>query len=383
MSDPTPLEVFQYYKILLTEVLTKHNPAGLDSIERLLKQFPGKEHQVYKQICKNCGVAPSDPPTADDFINGVPKRTVKAQQSDGKVSAWLDKNGFNKYAIQHQFNIMAWEEFLTISTKGRLIELGVIPKHAQLLLTAIQNIGKDQLNSASAADPLNSASAADPERKDDNEEKSLEFQVGEICYTKMIKGDREQEVWINAKITHVNDNGTFDIFVLDAKAHGVPPEAVNVPRDMLKKSSETVQTAVPEEKKNGGRPQILPGSRVTIFGLRSHTAYNGVSGSALMYMPAERRYQVRLDTGDVIAIKQRNVVIEKVQAQHSVELNAAKEVAMKKLEEGGTVSPADEAILSGLILKLAGDGSTTIDPDKLGEFAAGFLSAKKKLLKGH
>jgi len=370
MSKPTQLELFQHYKILLTEVFTKHNPAGLKSIEPLLTRFPGKEHQVYKQICKKCGVDPEDPPTADDFIKGVPKRTVKAPPSDGKVSEWLDKNGYTKYAVQHQFKIMAWEDFLKISTKGRLIELGVIPKYAQSLLDGIKAISKS---------PVNFSHSDKPETKDGNEEKSHEFQVGESCYTKMIKGEQEQEVWLNARITHVNDNNTFDIFVFDATAHSVPPEAVNVPRAMLKKSSETVKTAVPTTKKSGNRSQIQPGSRVTVFGLRSHTTYNGVSGAVAMYMPAERRYQVRLDTGDVIAIKQRNVALEKVQPNsYDGLLNIAREVATKKLREAGIVSPADEATLSELIIKLSGDSSTT--PAKLGEFAAGFLIAKKKLL---
>jgi len=361
MSNPTQLELFQHYKILLTEVFTKHNPAGLKSIEPLLTRFPGKEHQVYKQICKKCGVDPEDPPTADDFNNGVPKRTVKAPPSDGKVSEWLDKSGYSKYAVQHQFKIMAWEDFLKISTKGRLIELGVIPKHAQCLLDGINRISKSQ--------PTLSYSDK-PETKDGNEEKSHDFQVGESCYTKMIKGAQEQEVWLNARITHVNDNDTFDIFVVDSKAHNVPPEAVNVPRAMLKKSSETVQTAVPTSKKSGNGTQIQPGSRVTVFGLRSHTTFNGVSGAVVMYMPAERRYQVRLDTGDVIAIKQRNVAPDL--------LDIAKEVAKKKLKEAGIVSPADEATLSELLIKLSRDSNTT--PAKVGEFAAGFLIAKKKLL---
>jgi len=370
MSNPTQLELFQHYKILLTEVFTKHNPAGLKSIEPLLTRFPGKEHQVYKQICKKCGVDPEDPPTANDFNNGVPKRTVKPPPSDGKVSEWLDNSGYSKYAVQHQFKIMAWEDFLKISTKGRLIELGVIPKHAQCLLDGINRISKSQ--------PTLSYSDK-PETKDGNEEKSHDFQVGESCYTKMIKGAQEQEVWLNARITHVNDNDTFDIFVVDSKAHNVPPEAVNVPRAMLKKSSETVQTAVPTSKKSGNGTQIQPGSRVTVFGLRSHTTFNGVSGAVVMYMPAERRYQVRLDTGDVIAIKQRNVAPEKVQAiSHDGLMDIAMEVAKKKLKEAGIVSPAEEATLSELLIKLSRDSNTT--PAKVGEFAAGFLIAKKKLL---
>lgn len=371
MSNPTPEEVFQYYKILLTEVLERHNPAGLNTIDVLLKQFPGKEHQVYIQICKKCGVPPEDPPTAENFVNGVPKRAIKAPPSDGKVSKWLTEHDFDRYAKQHHFMTMAWDEFLAISTKGRLIEVGVIPRHAEPLLTEIENTRKDLL----PATP----DAAKPESEKSAEEKEHEFKVGENCYTKVIKGDQEEEEWLNARITHVNDNDTYDIFVVDSKAHGVPPEAVNVPRAMLKKSSETVQTAVPEPRKSVRRPQIEPATRIRVFGLRSHTAYNGMFGSVLLYMPAERRYQVRLDTGDVIAIKQRNVEI--FNAVPSEDMNAAMEVAMKKLREGGTVSAADEATLSDLLVKLI-EESSKIDPVKLGQFAAGFFLAKKKIRVG-
>merc|ERR1712173_290205 len=114
--------------------------------------------------------------------------------------------------------------------------------------------------------------------------------------------------------THVNagaDEVTYDIFVYNSKAHGVPPEAVNVPRAMLKKGTEKVQVAVPDAKARAAkRPQFQQGDRVGVFGLRSHTSYNGLCGTVLLYVPSERRYQVRLDTNDVIAIKQRNVAPE-------------------------------------------------------------------------
>jgi len=370
MSNPTPADIFQYYKILLTQVLTKHNPAGLSTIEPLLKKFPGKEHQVYKQICIKCGVKPEEPPTSNDFVNGIPKLTVIAPPSDGRVSQWLANNGFNKYAQQHHFQAMKWDEFIRISSKGRLIELGVIPKHAEPMLTAIHNIREGQ--------PASSPGAAQPESKS-NEKREHDFKIGEMCYTKMIKGD--EVVWLSARITNLNDDNTFDLLVIDANYHGVRLEAVNVPRNMLKKSSEKVPTALPQRKKNGGRPQIQPGARVRVFGLRSHTNYNGMSGSALLYMPMERRYQIRLDSGDVIAIKQRNVAAETLQAIPSEELEAAKDVALKKLKEAGIVSPAEEASISDLILKLIGD-SAKIDPVKIGGFAAGFLIAQRKIAAG-
>jgi len=362
MSSPTPAELFQHYKILLTEVFTKHNPQGIKSIEPLLNKFPGKELQVYRQICKNFGIEPECPPTADDFVNGVPKRALKTPSSDGKVVIWLTQNGFNKYTTQPQFQTMAWKDFLKISTEGRLLEIGVTPKHAQFILKAIQNMRKDQLHSPSSG----------LEKKNSIEEKASEFHVGESCYTKMIKGENEKELWLMARITNVNKNNTYDIFVLNSQAHKVPPEAVNVPASFLKKNSEKVQIAVPER-----RPQIKPGARVKVFGLRSHTDYNGVSGSIVIYMPKDRRYQVRLDTGDVIAIKQRNVELEKVQPSVD-ELSAAMEVAMKKLNQAGTVAPADEASLSALLQQLVKDSPKPTDPAKLGGFAAGFLISKKK-----
>jgi len=363
MSSPTPAELFQHYKILLTEVFTKQNPQGIRSIEPLLNKFPGKEHQVYLQICKNFGIEPEGPPTADDFVNGVPKRALKTPSSGGKVLIWLTQNGFNKYTTQPQFQKIAWEEFLTISTERRLLEMGVIPKHAQFILEAIQSMSKDQFHTPPSG----------LEEKYSIEEKASQFHVGESCYTKMIKDENEEALWLMARITHVNDNNTYDIFVLNSKAHNVPPEAVNVPASFLKKSSEKVQVAVPER-----RPQIKPGARIKVFGLRSHIDYNGVCGSVVIYMPKDRRYQVRLDTGDVIAIKQRNVELEKVQPSVDI-LSAAKDVAMKKLNNVGTVTPADEAMLSALLQQLIKDSPTSTDPVKLGGFAAGFLISKKKL----
>merc|ERR1719397_464882 len=243
--------------------------------------------------------------------------------------------------------------------------MGVSHKHALFILKAIQNMSKDQLHSPSSG----------LEKKDGIEEKASEFHVGESCYTKMIKceNENEKELWLMARITHVNNNNTYDIFVLNSKAHNVPPEAVNVPASFIKKLTEKVQIAAPER-----RPQIKPGTRIKVFGLRSHVDYNGVSGSVVIYMPKDRRYQVRLDTGDIIAIKQRNVELEKVQPSVD-ELSTAMEVAMKKLNQVGTVTPADEVTLSALLHQLVKDSSTSPNPEKLGGFAAGFLISKKKL----
>jgi len=362
MQQPslTSSQIFQFYESALKDVLSKHNPAGLNTIGALLKQFPGKEHQVYVQICKKCGVQPCDPPTPEDFVDGVPKQNAQPEEvTDKKVSDWLFGNKFEKYANQHQFLTMSWEEFSTIRSKGRLIELGVIPKHAQPLLDAIIK---------STGSPEEQAENQKPEEKAD-------FAVGENCFTKLVD-EKGGDKWLNARITDINKDNTFDIFVYNSKAHGVPPEAVSVPRNMLKKSTEDVKVAVPENKQNTSkRAQFQYGDRVRVFGLRSHTSYNNLCGTVLLYVPKERRYQVRLDTNDVIAIKQRNVAPENDEAQTAV----AFESGRNKLKKGGG-SKNDEASLNDLMRKLMSDNPNA-DPKKLGEFAAGYMLAKQKLSK--
>jgi len=349
-SELTNEQIFEFYHTRLTEVLTQHNPAGLNTIGTLLKQFPGKEHAVYRQICKKCGVNPVDAPTLDDFEDGK----VKPQQQkpkDERVAEWLTEKGFEKY---HNFQTMSWEDFLSISTKGRLIELGVLPKDATLLLNAIlkENGGEDTTEK-----PV--------------EEKKADFDVGENCYTKVVTNSKGGEKWLNAKVTNVNYDNSFDIFVYNSKAFNVPPEAVNVPRNMLKKLSEDVKVAVP--RKSAKRPQFQSGDRVKVFGLRSHTTYNGLCGTVLLYVASERRYQVRLDTNDVIAIKQRNVG-----PASDDDKGAAASQGKKKSKSSGNVEKDDETILSELMTKLMQDNPNT-DPGKLGEFAAGYLLAKRKM----
>merc|ERR1719499_2220618 len=123
-SSLTPAQIFEFYHTRLTEVLSKHNPNGVGTIDVLLKQFPGKEHQVYSQICKKCGVSPVARPTFDDFENNKVK---PLKSNDGKVEAWLNERHFEKYAKKAQFQEMSWEDFISIPTKGSLIELGVLP----------------------------------------------------------------------------------------------------------------------------------------------------------------------------------------------------------------------------------------------------------------
>jgi len=362
MQQPslTPSQIFQFYESALKEILSKHNPAGLNTIGALLKQFPGKEHLVYVQICKKSGVEPREPPSPEDFVDGVPKPLTKPSgTTDEKVSDWLLSNNFEKYANQHQFLTMTWEEFSAIRSKGRLIELGVIPKHAEDLLNGI----------------IQATGGAEEQPKDQTPEQKADFEVGENCYTKLVD-EKGGDKWLTARITDVNEDNTFDIFVYNSKAHGVPPEAVNVPRNMLKKTTEDVKVAVPETKQNAAkRAQFQYGDRVRVFGLRSHTSYNNLCGTVLLYVPRERRYQVRLDTNDVIAIKQRNVAPENDEAQTTV----AFESGRNKLKKGGG-SKNDEVSLNDLMRKLMSDNPNA-DPKKLGEFAAGYMLAKQKLSK--
>jgi len=360
MANPAPDEVtpamqFNFYRVRLTEVLTQHNPAGIATIGSLLKQFPGKEHQVYAQICKKCGVTPVDKPTVADFdADSNPKPLVK--KSDGRVAKWLSEQEapHNKLANQHQFKIMDWDNFIAISSKGKLIELGVIPRNAETLLRLIRKEAGDEEAEPSPPKP--------------------DFEIGENCFTKVVTTNKSGgEKWLNARVTRVNpQDGSFDIFVYNSKAHGVPPEAVNVPRYMLKKGNDkSVQVAVPDKQRAAKRPQFQQGDRVRVFGLRSHTSYNGLCGTVLLYVPSERRYQVRLDTNDVIAIKQRNVAPE-----HGEAPKGANEESKKKKRPAGKETDAEK--LSELMSKLMADNPSA-DPGKLGEFAAGYLLAKQKL----
>jgi len=362
MSGLTPKQIFEFYHTRLTEVLTKHNPSGLSTLSALLNQFPGKEHQVYIQIIKNFGIEPVERPTLNDFEDDGTVKPLKSEIKDERVVMWLTANGFEKYANKYHFQTMSSEDFFSIATKGRLIELGVLPKDAHLLLNSIIKERDGDTSGQPAESPLEK-----PKIKAD-------FDVGENCYTKVVTSSSksgEKEIWLNARVTNVNEDNSFDIFVYNSKAFNVPPEAVNVPRSMLKKLSEDVQVAVP--KKPAKRPQFQTGDRVQVSGLRSHTTYNGLCGTVLLYVASERRYQVRLDTNDVIAIKQRNVG-----PVGSDDKGAAMTHRSKKQKNSGNEQKDDETMLSELMTKLMQDNPNT-DAGKLGEFAAGYLLAKRKM----
>jgi hypothetical protein len=355
MEQVTPKQMFDFYKARMLEVLSKNNPSGLKTVDSLLKQFPGKEHQVYKQICKMCKVEPLPPATAAEILGSfesAPPQPMNANTEGGEVSNWLRSHGFDSYSKLQKFQTMSMKDFFAIKTKGKLIEIGVLPKHSEVLLTEIVKESNQPL----------------PAKAD--------FEVGENCFTKMmLVNSKGEEKWLTARVTHVNDDCTYDIFVHNAANYGVPPDAVNVPRNMLKKSTEDVEIAIPDPKRKASkRPQFQQGDRVRVSGLRSHKSYNGLCGTVLLYVPTERRYQVRLDTNDVIAIKQRNVgVVEKGDdVPNQLPLNSG----MKNLKRINN-EQGDDAVLSALMLKLMQDNPDT-DAGKLGEFAAGYLLSKKK-----
>merc|ERR1719334_1587481 len=109
------------------DVISQKNPTGIQDAGALLLQFPGKEYQVYVQICRKCGVQPEKKPTPEELAN----------YPIGKVSSWLNENGFKKYSVRQGFMTMKWEVFLSTSTEEQLEKLGVSPEDADILLRAI------------------------------------------------------------------------------------------------------------------------------------------------------------------------------------------------------------------------------------------------------
>jgi len=360
MAQPSPEQMFEFYKARITEVLNKHNPNGLKTVDSLLKQFPGKEYQVYKQMCKMCKVEPQPPTTPAEILAKYSTPKVVVNQG-GEVSRWLSVHGFDSVSKLPRFQLMTMMDFMAINTTGTLIDLGVSPNHSEILLNEIL---QDPHEKPQMVPQLEKS----PQKAD--------FEVGENCYTKMmLVNSKGGEKWLNARVTNVNDDNTFDICVDNAANYGVPPDAVNVPRKMLKKLTENVEIAIPDLKRKAAkRPQFQQGDRVRVSGLRSHESYNGLCGTVLLYVPTERRYQVRLDTNDVIAIKQRNVgAVEKGTYQaNQTPLNTGMKSPRRINNQQG-----HDAVLSALMLKLMQDNPDT-DAGKLGEFAAGYLLSKER-----
>ena len=86
-----------------------------------------------------------------------------------------------------------------------------------------------------------------------------------------------------------------------------------------------------------------------------------------IFMAKNKRYQVRLDTGDVFAIRNRNISPELVELpKESIE------VATKKIRKAGMTDQAHEDALMELLENLF-RSSPSMDHIKFEEFAAGFL----------
>jgi len=366
----TPAQICEYYQKLLTESLPAEK--SMPNVDSLLRKFPGKEHVVYTQICKKCGVEPKPRASPQDILNYITSPVTVAPK-EGSVSHWLTTKGFAKYAAIPWFTDMKWATFLTI-TGEQLQELGVGKSDGRglLALIALEASKRKQRTQVESSAPVMQS----------------DFIVGENCFTKVCsegfeaKGSNESgDKWLNARITHVNDDNTFDIFVYDSEAHGVPSEAVDVPRNMLRKSTEQVQVAVPEPKtKPQEKPRFKQGDRIKVFGLRSHVNYNGMFGKILLHIPSEKRYQVQLDTFDIIAIRQRNVAPADVNIQEIIRegYEEALKSAKAKMEKNNVDVPSVK--LSNLLLKLM-ETNPNAEPVKVGEFAAGYLSAMASMKK--
>jgi len=361
----SPTQIFNFYYRRLIDVISHKNPSGIQDVGDLLKRFPGKEYQVYVQICKKCGVQPEKQHTSEDLAN--------YSTGKGKVSCWLIKKGFNNYSQLHGFITMKWGNFLAICTAGQLEKLGIAPKDADNLLNSILSEACDTAKEVEL--PKSEPEHKEPAPDLDKPARKLDFEVGESCFTRVLKNSQDgEEKWVSARVTNVNnDDNTFDIFVLNAKAHGVPPEAVNVPRSFLKKSSDHVHVAIPEPRSTDVQ-EYKTDDRVRVVGLRSHTQYNGLCGTILLHMAQNRRYQVRLDTGDVFAIRKRNISPEAVELPKE-----AIEIATKKIKKAGLTDKAQEKALLELMDKLF-RSSPSMDHIKFGEFSAGFFIAKQKIL---
>jgi len=358
--------VFQYYLTQIQHLYLQYNLSNIQNTEVLLNKFPGKEYLVYIQICKKCGVEPEKQRTAEDI-----DAQMTVLSDDGKVSKWLTDKGFLTYAEMPQFRKMMWEVFKTISTAEQLKAQGVKLQHIQELLTLIRLEGcvKEETKSAEVLEvsPVQKPTPPEPD-----------FVIGDDCYTKVLKAGQKdvEEGWLKAKVMRVNKDDTYDIYVHNATAHGVPPEAVNVPRKFLKKSvtkaellpPAPVTRSLPDPKK------FSSGDRVWVCGLRSHQSYNGLGGTIVIFH--EKRWQVELDNGELFAIRPENLFSWDVDVpKESVE------EGLSRLKGAGFTNEEDEELLRDLITKLMRyDTSRSTDHLKLGQFAAGYMIAQRRFL---
>jgi len=359
--------VFQYYLTLIQDLYRKHSLSNIQSVGPLLKQFPGKEYLVYLQICKKCGVEPEKQRTAEEIA-----AQEVAPSEEGKVSAWLSSKGYQRYAEMSQFGAMKWEIFKTISTEQQLRAQGVQPDNIQDLLSLIRHEVAGKTYAAQSEQVLDQPPAAKPSLPQD------EFKMGDECYTKVFKAgmDDVEEGWLKAKIMRVNKDSTYDIYVHNAIAHGVPPEAVNVPKQSLKKHVDSVKPTppMPAKRPHPDSTKFSRGDRVWVCGLRSHQSYNGLGGTIVIFH--EKRFQVELDNGELFAIRAENLFSWEVDVpKESVE------AGLSRLKTAGFAGVEEEEILQDLITRLMRyDTSRSTDHVKLGHFAAGYLIAQRRFL---
>jgi len=361
--------VFQYYHTIIQNLYCKHSLSNIQSVEPLLKQFPGKEYLVYLQICKKCGVEPEEQPTSEQIVN---KAKEVDESDEGKVSTWLSDKGFERYAKSPQFRAMKWEIFKTITNGDQLRAQGVQLEHIQSLLTLIAAETAEKKEDISIEQPVE-----EPQSENLPEPES-EFKIGDDCYTKVFKAgeDEVEEGWLKAKVVRINNDNTYDIYVLNAMAHGVPPEAVNVPRNFLKKHVDNVKVTppAPVKRPHPDSTKFSRGDRVWVCGLRSHQSYNGLGGKIVIFN--EKRYQVELDNGELFAIRAENLVPWDVDVP-----NESIEAGVSRLSSAGFAGAEDEEILRDLITRLMRyDTSRSTDHVKLGQFAAGYLIAQRRFL---
>jgi len=359
--------VYQYYLKQIQNLYLQRNLTNIQSVETLLKQFPGKEYLVYIQICKKYGVEPEKQRSAED----IAAQMIVSPKHDGKVSKWLIDKGYSSYANMQNFRTMKWDVFKSISTEEQLKAQGVQSTDLRILLELIYletGVKEEVKSTAETLDgpPVRKPTAPEPD-----------FAIGDDCYTKVFKaGEKEvEEGWLKARVMRVNDDNTYDIHVHNAMAHGVAAEAVNVPRKFLKQSVTDAELMPPAPvKKHIDPKKFSRGDRVWVCGLRSHQSYNGLGGTIVVFH--EKRYQVELDNGELFAIRPENLFSWDVDVPRE-----AVEEGMSRLGSAGFTKEEDEVLLRDLITRLMRyDTSRSTDHLKLGQFAAGYMIAQRRFL---
>jgi len=363
-ANVNPNMVYEYYLTKIQTLYCQHSLSNIQSVEPLLKQFPGKEYLVYLQICKKCGVEPEQKHTAEDIAaQGMPS-------DERKVSAWLSEKGYTNYSELPQFRAMKWEIFKTISKGEQLRVQGVQFEDIVDLLSLIRlEAEPKEWVTVNAVDEPPAESSPVPES---------DFKIGDECYTKVFKaGEKDvEEGWLKAKVVRINKDNTFDIYVHNATAHGVPPEAVNVPRNFLKKSVENAKLTppAPVKRPHPDSSKFSRGDRVWVCGLRSHQSYNGLGGTIVIFH--EKRFQVELDNGELFAIRAENLFSWDVEVPRE-----SVEAGVSRMKNAGYATAKDEETLEDLITRLMRyDTSRSTDHVKLGQFAAGYLIAQRRFL---